>query len=255
VDQAKRDVVLIVDEVQHAITTDEGQHMLLALKSARDAINQRPGTPGHFIFIGTGSHRALVSELTARRNQAFTGATSIDYPVLKEDYVEHLLKRLALDGVTPLPTLRVATQAFETLGHRPEELIRALRQVIALGHTKPVKSADTLLPIVAATLRSATADNELAKVEQMGHLATVIFEKIAGVEGDARGLFGADAVQEYARALGREVRPDEVQSMVNDLLAANIIMRRGHGLYCVADPFVQTIWREKKKLALGPRDR
>jgi hypothetical protein len=255
VDQAKRDVVLIVDEVQHAITTDEGQHMLLALKSARDAINQRPDTPGHFIFIGTGSHRALVSELTARRNQAFTGATSIDYPVLKEDYVEHLLKRLALDGVTPLPTLRVATQAFETLGHRPEELIRALRQVIALGHTKPVKSTDTLLPIVAATLRSATADNELAKVEQMGHLATVIFEKIAGVDGDARGLFGADAVQEYTRALGREVRPDEVQSMVNDLLAANIIMRRGHGLYCVADPFVQTIWREKKKLALGPRDR
>jgi AAA ATPase domain len=252
VDQAKRDVVVIIDEVQHAITTDDGQQMLLALKAARDAINTRPGTPGHFIFIGTGSHRALVSELTARRNQAFTGATSIDYPVLQEDYVAHVLQRLALEGVAPLPSLRVASRAFETLGSRPEELIRALRQVVALGSVKPVKSADVMLPIVAATLRSATADNELAKVEQMGPLASAIFEKVASTDGDVRGLFAADAVQDYAKTLGRDIRSDEVQSTVNDLLAANIIMRRGHGLYCITDPFVQTIWREKRKLKRGP---
>jgi hypothetical protein len=50
------DVVLIVDEVQQAISTEEGNQMLLALKAARDAINPRPGTPGHFLFLGTGSH-------------------------------------------------------------------------------------------------------------------------------------------------------------------------------------------------------
>ena len=117
VDQAKTNVVLIVDEVQHAITSDDGNQMLLALKSARDAINPRPGTPGHFIFIGTGSHRALVSELTARRNQAFAGATSVPYPVLNSDYVEHLLNRLAQEGAAPLPSLAVAIQAFGTLGN------------------------------------------------------------------------------------------------------------------------------------------
>lgn len=98
VDQAKSDIVLIVDEVQHAITSEEGHQMLLALKAARDAINPRPETPGHFIFVGTGSHRALVSELTARRNQAFAGATSIAYPVLDRDYVEYLLARLHAEG-------------------------------------------------------------------------------------------------------------------------------------------------------------
>ena len=84
VDQAKTDGVLIVDEVQHAITTDEGNQLLLALKAARDAINPRPATPGHFVFIGTGSHRAMVSVLTARRNQAFAGATTVPYPVSQE---------------------------------------------------------------------------------------------------------------------------------------------------------------------------
>ena len=75
--------------------------MLLALKAARDAINHRPGTPGHFIFVGTGSHRALVSELSARRNQAFVGATSIAYPVLDADYVTHLLERLRTNPLDP----------------------------------------------------------------------------------------------------------------------------------------------------------
>jgi hypothetical protein len=60
VDQSGGDVVLIVDEVQQAITTEEGNQMLLALKSAWDAINPRPGTAGHYLLLGTGSHRALV---------------------------------------------------------------------------------------------------------------------------------------------------------------------------------------------------
>jgi hypothetical protein len=243
VDQAKTNVVMIIDEVQHAITSDDGNQMLLALKSARDAINPRPSTPGHFIFIGTGSHRALVSELTARRNQAFAGATSVPYPVLDGDYVEHLLKRLAQEGAERLPSLAVATRAFETLGNRPEEMLKALRQLNR--HLPPGGNPDEHLPVIAATLRSTAADIELMKVEQLGGLATAIFERIASTEGDARGVFSAEAAADYAKAAGRDVRVEEIQPVVNDLLAANLLMRRGHGMYGVTDPFVQEIWREK----------
>ncbi len=246
VDQAKTNVVLIVDEVQHAITTDEGNQMLLALKAARDAINPRPNTPGHFIVVGTGSHRALVSELTARRNQAFAGATSVPYPTLNEDYVEHLIKRLAQQGAAPLPSLAVAYQAFEMLGKRPEEMLKALRQLSR--HLPPGGNPDEHLPVIAATLRSTAADIELLKLEQLGSLATAIFDRIAATEGDARGVFSAEAAADYTKAIGRGVRVEEIQPVVNDLLAANLIMRRGHGLYGVTDPFVQEIWRERKAL-------
>jgi hypothetical protein len=166
VDQAQTNVVLIVDEVQHAITSDDGNQMLLALKSARDAINPRPDTPGHFIFIGTGSHRALVSELTNRRNQAFAGATSVPYPVLDGDYVGHLLKRLAQEATgPPLPSVDVAIQAFRTLGNRPEEMLKALRQL--RRHLPPGGNPDEHLPVIAATLRATAADMELMKVEQL----------------------------------------------------------------------------------------
>ncbi|MBI6621720.1 ATP-binding protein [Pseudomonas corrugata] len=244
VDQAKTDLVLIVDEVQHAIASEDGNQMLLALKAARDAINPRPNTPGYFLFIGTGSHRAQVSELTAKRNQAFSGATSTAYPVLKGDYVEYLLNRLAMTvSQHKLPSLKVATEAFDTLGNRPEEMLKALRQVLQ-QEGKP----DLFLPVIASTLRSAAANIELEKVEQLGSLAQAIFNKIASAAGDARGIFSADAAGEYSKAVGRDVRIEEIQPVVIALVAENIIMRRGHGIYAITDPFVQEIWLEEQAL-------
>jgi hypothetical protein len=246
VDQAKCDVVLVVDEVQQAITTDEGNELLLALKAARDAVNPRPGTPGHFIFLGTGSHRALVSELTTRRTQAFNGATSIPYPVLEADYVDYLLERLTESGALFIPSRTAAIDAFNALGNRPEELLRALRQLQA---AQPADgSTDAALSIIAMTLRSAAADLELSKVEQLGALATAIFERIASAEGDATGIFSNEAAADYTKAVGREVKVEEIQPVVNELMAANLVMRRGHGRYSIADPFVQNAWREKQAL-------
>jgi len=247
VDQAKTDLVLIIDEVHHAISSDDGNQLLLALKAARDAINPRPHTPGYFLFIGTGSHRAQVSELTAKRNHAFSGATSAAYPLLKGDYVEFLLNRLAMTvKKEKLPSLEVAIDAFDTLGNRPEEMLKALRQLL-----QQEGEPDVFLPVIASTLRSAAASIELEKVEQLGSLAQAIFNKIASTEGDARGIFSTDAAAEYSKSVGREVRVEEIQPVVIALVAENIIMRRGHGIYAITDQFVQEIWLEERALIEG----
>jgi hypothetical protein len=109
-----------------------------------------------------------------------------------------------------------------------------------------------VLPVIAATLRSAAADLELMKVEELGMLAQAIFARIASVDGETRGVFSAEAAAQYSKVVGREVRVEEVQPVANDLLAANLIIRRGHGLYGVTDPFVQEIWRERQAM-LGKR--
>lgn len=249
VDQARRDVVLVVDEVQQAITTEEGNQLLLSLKAARDAVNPRLDTPGHFIFLGTGSHRAMVSELTTRRTQAFNGATSVPYPVLDANYVHFLLARLNGDGVQNLPSPIAALDAFRTLGNRPEELLRALRQLQTLAPSSG--DIDTTLAIIAATLRTSMADIELAKVEQLGGLAIAIFERIASTDGEARRIFSVEAAAEYGKALGRDVKVEEIQPVVNALTESNLVMRRGHGLYGITDPFVQAAWREKHAILNG----
>lgn len=248
VDRARTDVVLIIDEVQQALAGEDGAQMLLAIKAARDAINPRPDTPGHLLFIGTGSHRAQVVGMTLQGKHAFAGATSVDYPTLDGDYVEFVLKGVAGEGGV-LPSLKVAIDAFNQLGRRPEEFIRALRQL----QREDPKEADRLLPVIAVTLRGAAADVELRKLEDLGVLAGAVFDRVARVDGGATGLFGADALQEYAQLVGREVTPDQVQRIAEELRDANLILRKGHGTYDVTDPFVQEAWRERKALHIGSR--
>jgi hypothetical protein len=102
------------------------------------------------------------------------------------------------------------------------------------------------LSVTAATLRSSAAELELLKVEQNGGLATAIFDRVARAEEPARGIFSAEAAAAYGEAIGREVWVEEIQPVVNELLAANVLMRYGHGLYGVTDQFVQEIWQERQ---------
>jgi hypothetical protein len=248
IDLGRTDVVLIVDEVQQALAGDDGTQMLLAIKAARDAINPRPGTPGHFLFIGTGSHRAQVVGMTLQGKHAFAGATSVDYPTLEGDYVDHVLQGIAREGARALPSLPVATAAFDVLGRRPEELIRALRQL----QNEDAAEADRFLPVIAATLKGAAADVELRKVEDLGVLAGSVFDRVARADGDMTGLFSAEALGGYANAVGREVTVDQVQRIAEELRDANLILRKGHGIYAVTDPFVQAAWRERRAMSAPP---
>lgn len=237
VDKARTHVVLIVDEVQQVLATEQGAQLMLALKAARDAINPRPDTPGYFLFIGTGSHRAQVASLTLQGKQAFAGATSLSYPTLGDDYVEYLLDAVRAEGAK-VPSLAVAVAAFETLGHRPEELLRALRMV----QQYVAAQVDTFFPVIALTLKSASADVELRKIEDLGMLAMAVFERVVAAEEGVRGLFSAESVSAYSAAVGHDVTTDQVQRVADELRNANIIMRKSHGMYCVTDPFVRRAW-------------
>lgn len=90
--------------------------------------------------------------------------------------------------------------------------------------------------MTASVLRSAAADIELAKVE-----------RIAATDGDTKGMFSNGAAADYSTTVGREVRVDEIQPVVNELMAANIIMRRAHGRHGVTDPRVQQLSRERRE--------
>jgi hypothetical protein len=247
VDKAKTDVVLIVDEVQQATASEDGHNMMLALKAARDSINPRSGTPGYLLFIGTGSHRAQLSEMTAKRNQAFAGATSISYPVLDEGYVNFLMSLYGMEiDAARLPSKEVTLQAFKALGNRPEELKRALGQVVRQGGDPNV-----VMPIVAQTLRLTVADGEILKVEKLGSLAVEIFGRIARSDAPVSRLFSVVAAGDYTKAIGREVKVEEIQPVINALLSENLIMRVGHGSYTLSDPYVGEIWKNNLELLGG----
>jgi len=249
-------VALVIDEAQHALTSEAGGSAMLALKAARDLVNTDPEIDRSLFIIGTGSHRAMVAEISSRRNEAFHGAQVLDYPVLGQDYVDSVLDTLKESGVEKLPTSSGAYAAFRQLGHRPVELLKSFRLIVKAGEEQPELSAaelDAQMMIVAEALRTSAADVEIARVEDLGHLACLVFDKIAQAGGETRGLFGKEFLAEYADHLGRDVRFDEVQTTLKALVSRNLVMRRSHGKYALTDPFVGELWKESADLGLMPR--
>lgn len=246
VTQAKTSVVLIVDEVQQAVNSDEGYNLLHALKAARDAVNAKSNTPGYFLFLGTGSHKSLITDMATRRSQPFTGAVATSYEVLGKDFVQWQLSRIAPTPGVVLPGLDVTWAGFLTMGNRPEELLKALVQ---LQSTQA--PADQAFPIICATLATAAADVELRAIEDFGEVGQAIFARIAaGKEGGVSGLFSADALASYSERAGTAVDAPQVQNLADKMISANLIARPGHGLYAVADPFVRKVWLDRAALAV-----
>ena len=242
--KAKLDVVLIVDEVQQAVNSDEGYNLLHALKAARDAVNAKPNTPGYFLFLGTGSHKSLITDMATRRSQPFTGAVTTSYEVLGEDFVQWQLARIAASHAVTLPSLDVAWAGFQVMGNRPEELLKALVQLQSVQ-----APPDQAFAIICATLATAAAEVELRAIEDFGALGKAIFARVAaGKEEGVSGLFGAEALACYAERTGSPVDTPQVQNLIEKMISANLIARAGHGIYTVADPFVRKVWLDRAAL-------
>ncbi|MDO5288294.1 MAG: ATP-binding protein [Pseudomonadota bacterium] len=248
VQKARTDVVLIVDEVQQA-AGPAGHALMAALKAARDAVNGDPEAKGHFLFIGTGSHRSLMNDMATKPSHPFKGAVTAPFEPLPQDYVAWKLDQLAADGVR-LPSLEAAWRGFQTLGHRPEELERALGQFQAAP-----QGSDAEFDLICATLAYSAADMEFARAGEIGgELGELVFARIAdGPEDGTRELYGQAALADYTAAQGLPVEVKQVQTTVDGLVAANLIARIGHGRFIISDPYVRSIWRQRKALTQALR--
>lgn len=249
VDKVKTDVVLIIDEVQHALAGEDGSNLLFALKAARDAVNTRPGTPGYLLVLGTGSHKSLVADMATRRSKPFAGAVSTGYEPLGSDFVRWKRAQLEQSEGIKLPSQDVMVEGFLAVGQRPEELQRAL----VLLQSRP-EAPDVAFPIICSTLASTAAEVEIATIEALGDLASAIFDRIAsGKEDGESKLFSTDAINSYSEQIGMPVDTPQVQNMVDRMIAADVIVRPSYGVYVVADPFVRQAWRQQKAMRVpGP---
>lgn len=244
IDKAGINVVLIVDEVQQALVTEDGYNLMHALKAARDAVNSKPNSKGYFLFLGTGSHKSLVTDMATRRSQPFMGAMTTTYELLAEDFVEWKLKQLSSTHELRLPSLPITLEGFQAMGNRPEELLKALIQLQSIS-VEP----DQAFPIICATLASSAADVELQTLDEFGLLGESIFEKIAtGSDIGVAGLYGTDSLEFFTKAVNGQVEANQVQNLVEKMIAANLITRSGHGVYVVADPFIRKVWLSRKSL-------
>lgn len=243
--KAQGDVVLVIDEVQQAVASQDGQDMLFALKAARDKVNTATDLPGRLLIVGTGSHKSLVTDMATRRSQAFAGAHTASFEPLGTDYVEWFLNRVEAAGLA-VPSAQAAFAGFRDMGSRPEELTKAVRQFqdeVAAGRAA---DADTAFATICATLATAAAELDIQSIEDAGELATLAFSRIA--DGQVRGLYAADTLASFSESLGREISANDMTPAIDKLVAGNLIVRKGHGSFDIADPFVKQVWQRHSQL-------
>ncbi len=239
-----RDIVFIVDEVQEMMRDGDGTLLMQELKATRDEINSQQGDHGYFVFVGNGSNRSLVHEMTAQRKAAFYGAKSEGFPPLGKDYVRHVLTAASRENAAAvLPGESAAYKGFRVLGMRPglfEEALGTLQRTAGAG-----KSPDIVFDGIVNTMYDQQGKVELAKLSMLGELPQAVFARICrGPEEGVTGLYAGDALNEYAKVLGLdEVTTREVQSAFEALKASNLVMRNGdRGPVTVTDPFVRECW-------------
>ena len=92
-DDAGKMIVLVIDEAQHAITSESGSDALFALKAARDELNS--SRHKGLRVVATGSNQDKLAMLRNSRDQAFFGAPLVPFQPLGMDYVEWFCKHVS----------------------------------------------------------------------------------------------------------------------------------------------------------------
>jgi hypothetical protein len=238
-----RDIVFIVDEVQEMMR-DDGILLMKELKATRDAINIQHGDHGYFLFVGNGSNRSMVHEMTAQRRAPFNGAQNLPFPTLGKDYVKHALALQRHENAKViLPSESAAHTGMRVLGNKPNLFQQALS---ILQRSKEVDGdPDVAFEGIVNALYDQEGNVEFEKLKMLGALPQVVFARICqGPPEGVTGLYADDARAEYAKALGWDgVTKREVQLALAAMTASGLILREGdYQPVKAADEFMRELW-------------
>ena len=125
--QSKKRIALIIDEAQHALTSDAGEACMFALKAARDHLNS--GVESRLRLIFSGSHQDKLLRLLNTPAAPFWGSRVELLETLGSEFVRWYAVELEREDPTlaPIDTSTMAA-AFDLLGNRPQDLINTVQR-------------------------------------------------------------------------------------------------------------------------------
>ena len=250
---AGKPVALIIDEAQHALTSERGDALMFALKSARDQMNM----PGKVFLrlVMSGSDRDKLLRLTNTSTSPFYGASIKAMPLLKEDYIDHIAQGLEWSNPKLVPINRVKLmEAFDRFARRPEPFVKAYREALdpfaddagTAGFEELVqKAADRHVAQEAADYRSMFL--ALSKVQQA--VVARMLEK-----QDTYRPMDADALAFYREFLGVDVNTNAVNSALQSLRENSppIVWKSNRGEYALSDSGMDRWYANCREAGLWP---
>ena len=243
-DESKTVTVLIIDEAQHAITSELGTNALFALKAARDELNS---SAHHGLrIVATGSNRDKLAMLRNSKDQAFFGAPLVSFPPLGKDYIEWFIAHLSFKQELDVGQVY---QWFAEAAYRPEILGGAVDALVYDLDARPDQFAERLHLLIQEQVR-ANNEDVLHVVHRLTPLQSAVLRVMAKAGSDY-APFEAQTMERYRATLaaiapGAKVEPEtnNVQQALAALQEKALIWKAARGIYALEDTFLAELMRK-----------
>jgi hypothetical protein len=231
---AGKPVALVIDEAQHALTSEAGETAMSALKSARDQMN-RPGEVA-LMLVMSGSDRDKLLRLVNTNGAPFYGSQVQRMPPLGPDFIAHIVQLIEAQRPDLQPVDGPALQAaFQAFGNRPQFFMEALGQVLSplaglQGRFEPAM-------LLAAQQRQRDDEAQMES-DYLGLRPTeqaVLWRMLE--QGPRFRPYDAEALKFYRNKVGRAVSVAQAQKAVESLRQRTpaLVWKSARGEYSVED--------------------
>lgn len=230
-------IMLVIDEAQHALTTQEGEKSLFALKAARDELNQEAGKGIRLLLVMTGSSRDKLTFMVANRKQAFYGSEITRFPLLDERFVEGYAKDFnrQFDTAHQFP-LNAMKMAFELVGCRPETFRRTVADAVA--NCRGPEGLAEMITTGAEKLQQVTWDDFRNTYVRLTAPQKAVLDAVARLTPNYEP-YGAEAMAAYEKMLGSAPKSSTVQGAIKALQARELIWQSARGSYAFDDELLR----------------
>ncbi len=234
VEAAKNPVALMIDEAQHALTSEAGETAMAALKSARDQLN-RPGQV-KLMLVMSGSDRDKLLRLVNTNAAPFYGSQIQRMPELGPDFIAHIAQLIAQQR-PDLVEVNQATlhEAFVLFGQRPQFFMEALGQALSPLSTHTGRFEDAML--VKALQQQQTDEAQMqSDYTALKPLEQAVLWRMLEL-GTRFRPYDADALQFYNDKTGDKVSVAKAQKALESLRThqPSLIWKSARSEYAVED--------------------
>jgi hypothetical protein len=250
---AGKPVALIIDEAQHALTSEAGEAAMTALKSARDQLN-RPGLV-NLMLVMSGSDRDKLLRLVVSAGAPFYGSQIQALPPLDTDFIAHVASLVEAQRPDLVPVDRAALQtAFAAFGHRPQFFMAAMGAVLSplSGHSGRFEPA-----LQQAAQDQQAHDEAQMESDYMGLKPTeqVVLWRMLD-QGPRFRPYDAEALRFYRDKLKRPVSVQQAQKALEALRQRTpaLVWKSARGEYAVEDAAMHRWFQSRAAAGHWPPD-
>ncbi len=238
-----KQIALIIDEAQQALSSSDGENLMFALKSARDQMNSPSDTK--LLLIMTGSDRDKLVRLVHGNSAPFFGSKVETLPVLDEHFIRFVASSIEKRLSFSVDETKVS-QAFALFNHRPQPFIESIGD--CLNPLKQVDDFDACLLLAAAVYHGGIENdindlfNGLSKLEQ-AILLHLLSQK------ERFKAYDNAALAFYTEYCGKDISMSKAQKAIEKMRnrEPSLIWRSSRGEYSVQEAELSR-WYETRSL-------